>query len=854
MRTLILTLTVAGACALAAVSASEPIQLKSSRPVKIILPALPDSTMSKDNPFRKEKLLSSLPAITPLQAERMMADYTTMVPDTGGRYALAVPSDARELQLQRFTTRIRPEGFFKGKVKISTEAAAKIFVDGSEVGSKTTFDTIPGDAEGPFSLEPGRDAIVEVRALTDTTASSPTLKFEILPDDDCKDVVLETSPDQKTLFNINTISEGKRLTGVSLSPDGSHLLLSYSYSANSVDFERSYVVMETATGKIVKENLPSGCSWIRGENSRLEYSLGNGDGTFDIIYIDYPSQRRGKVATRLPDDAKGYTLSPEADYMIYYVKEDGEEDNTGVMHRLRSLDDRQPGSRDRYYLWMTRFNDGISRPIAYGGNTPSTCDISPDGSKLLYTTVRETPDVFPFYDVKLVQLDVNTLKTDTIPGIDSSFKGAIYSSDAKDIFIMAGPNAFNGVGLNSGEYEWGNDFDVQGYLYNLKSGEVRPMTRDFNPSIDEAVWNHADNKIYLQAEDGFDMNLFTLDPKSGRIDKLPTEVDYTVDFSVATRKANWLAYTGMSYTYMGRGYLLDLKNNKNRLIDDPMASTLAGMDFGKWEQWSFTAPDGTVVDGTMTLPPDFDPEKKYPLIVYYYGGTSPSSHVNHHPYTPQLLAARGYVVYVLNPSGTTGYGQEYSARHVNAWGERTADEIIYGVKEFCKAHPFVNDKKIGCMGASYGGFMTQLLQTKTDIFAAAVSHAGISDITSYWGEGYWGYSYNSVAAARSYPWNNPKLFTDNSPLFHADKIHTPLLLLHGTVDTNVPIGESIQLYNALKILGREVEFITVEGANHVVVDFAKRKEWHATIMAWFEKWLKDDPRWWNEIYKYSDKK
>ena len=155
---------------------------------------------------------------------------------------------------------------------------------------------------------------------------------------------------------------------------------------------------------------------------------------------------------------------------------------------------------------------------------------------------------------------------------------------------MAGPNAFNGVGLNSGEYEWGNDFDLQGYLYNLKSREVRPMTRDFDPSIEEAVWNQANGKIYIMGEDGFDMNLFTLDPKNGRIEKIPTEVDYTVDFSVATRKADWLAYTGMSYTYMGRGYLLDLKNGKSRLIDDPMADTLDGIRFGDWEQWSFTAP------------------------------------------------------------------------------------------------------------------------------------------------------------------------------------------------------------------------------------------------------------------------
>ena len=76
-------------------------------------------------------------------------------------------------------------------------------------------------------------------------------------------------------------------------------------------------------------------------------------------------------------------------------------------------------------------------------------------------------------------------------------------------------------------------------------------------------------------------------------------------------------------------------------------------------------------------------------------------------------------------------------------------------------------------------------------------------MTSYWGEGYWGYGYNAIAAADSYPWNNPELFTKQGSLFNADKINTPLLLLHGTVDTNVPIGESIQLFNALKILGKQ---------------------------------------------------
>ena len=250
----------------------------------------------------------------------------------------------------------------------------------------------------------------------------------------------------------------------------------------------------------------------------------------------------------------------------------------------------------------------------------------------------------------------------------------------------------------------------------------------------------------------------------------------------------------------------------------------------------------------MCLPPSFDPQKKYPLIVYYYGGTTPTTRGMTSPYSPQLFASRDYVVYVINPSGAIGYGQEFSARHVNAWGDWTADEIIEGTKKFCEAHPFVDAKRIGCLGASYGGFMTMYLQTKTDLFAAAASHAGISNVTSYWGEGYWGYSYNAIAAAESYPWSKPDLFTKHGALFNADKIKTPLLLLHGTVDTNVPIGESIQLYNALKILGKPVEFITVDGENHFISDYERRVLWHNSIMAWFARWLQDSPEWWNDLY------
>ena len=111
------------------------------------------------------------------------------------------------------------------------------------------------------------------------------------------------------------------------------------------------------------------------------------------------------------------------------------------------------------------------------------------------------------------------------------------------------------------------------------------------------------------------------------------------------------------------------------------------------------------------------------------------------------------------------------------------------------------------------------------------------------------HSYSEVSMADSYPWSNPDLFVKQSPLFNADKIHTPLLFLHGDADVNVPVGESIQMFTALKLLGRETAFVAVTGQDHHIVDYGKRIQWQNTIFAWFAKWLQDDATWWNAIYK-----
>jgi len=341
--------------------------------------------------------------------------------------------------------------------------------------------------------------------------------------------------------------------------------------------------------------------------------------------------------------------------------------------------------------------------------------------------------------------------------------------------------------------------------------------------------------------------LYRYDLRKKKFEQINTGVDVLNSIDIADNK-KIAVYTGSNANVPVKAYVLDLKKKTSRLFSDPGKDDFKDVTFGKVERWTFNNVSNIEIEGRIYYPPDFDSGKKYPCIVYYYGGTSPVSRDFGGRYPKNLYAAQGYVVYVLQPSGATGFGQGFSALHVNDWGILVADEIIDGTTKFLATHSFIDQKRVGCIGASYGGFMTMLLQTRTTIFSAAIAHAGISMIPNYWGEGFWGYLYSAVATANSFPWNRKDIYVDQSPLFHADKIETPLLLLHGGDDTNVPPGESIQLYTALKLLGKEVEFIQVEGQNHHIMTYNRRIRWTKTILAWFDKWLKNQPQGWQDLY------
>ena len=543
---------------------------------------------------------------------------------------------------------------------------------------------------------------------------------------------------------------------------------------------------------------------------------------------------------------QGYQWAPDGSFVVYAVGEESKPDERKVK-RLENLADRQPWWRDRSHLVMASVPQGVTRRLTAGPVNPGNWSLSPDGTRLLFfLSDQDIAGGRPYFASELWELDLTTLRAERLLA-DRWVDNACYGPDPATLLVQGSPSAFDGLGRDLPAAVPANDYGGQLYLFDRRLGTATALTRDFDPDVNGAWWSLDDGLIYADCTDTQFRRLWRVDPRRGRWERLDTGVEYADQFVLA-REGRRALVRGSGATTPHQVHSLDLRRNRSELLHDPGREIWRDVDFGAVQYWQAPLPDGETLDGRIYWPVDYDPAQTYPVIVYYYGGTSPVTVDFGGRYPKNVWTGQGYIVYVPQPSGAIGYGQEFAARHVNDWGRRTAWEVIEATKAFLAAFPAADARRVGCIGASYGGFLTMYLLTQTDLFAAAVSHAGIASIASYWGQGLWGYSYGARALAEAFPWRERDLYIEQSALFHADKITTPLLLLHGDRDTNVPSGESDQLFTALKLLGREVEYVQIQGQDHHILDYKQRLVWNDTILSFFARWLKDQPQWWQALY------
>ncbi|MCL2131016.1 MAG: prolyl oligopeptidase family serine peptidase [Lentimicrobiaceae bacterium] len=797
-------------------------------------PILSDSLSVNGKAFEEANLLK-----THLSATDTWTNAKILNADTAGVITFDVPDNQYSLHLLKFY--VNANQFVKEKLEVSGTGMFEVYVDGEKKKDKTKFDTAATSVSVELSLEAKRYEIVIKYLAPKAENHIPTVKAAFQSATEDGKTATTLNPQQR--YTIEHIQDGKTIRSAAISPDGKYALVGYSERINAKT-ENYTQLIEAESGKILAQDKSylSSAGWLPA-SGQLYYTR-NGLKGKELVALNPAAMQETILANNLPEGS--FSFTPDEKKLLFSIKEEGPKEQKS-MNRIVDNSDRQKENRTRYSLAVYDLQTGLLQPLTFGYRNTHLNDISPDSRYVLFSSSNRDYTVRSFSSVNMYRVDLQTFQIDTIFSNELHISSARFSPDGKQLLVNASPDAFDGIGLNIGNEPIANSYDRQLFIYDLTAKQAKAITKDFNPSIKAAFWNKSDGKIYVLTDDKDCQTIYTIDPKTAQTSKIAVAEEVIKSFSVASKSPVLICY-GQSASNADRLYFVNAKTMKIKCIYDLSAEKMQDIVLGKMHDFDFTSADGTTITGRYYLPPDFDSTKQYPLLVYYYGGTNPTSRLLEFSYSMHMYAAQGYVVYTLNPSGTTGFGQEFSARHVNAWGKRTADEIIQGTKLFYRTNSFIDSTKIGCFGASYGGFMTQYLQTQTDIFAAAVSHAGISSLASYWGEGYWGIGYCAAANTNSYPWNNHELFVGQSPLFQADKIKTPLLLLHGDDDTNVPVGESIQMFNALRILGRPVELIQVEGENHGIMDYHKRIAWVKTIMAWFDKWLKDQPQWWNEMY------
>jgi dipeptidyl aminopeptidase/acylaminoacyl peptidase len=247
---------------------------------------------------------------------------------------------------------------------------------------------------------------------------------------------------------------------------------------------------------------------------------------------------------------------------------------------------------------------------------------------------------------------------------------------------------------------------------------------------------------------------------------------------------------------------------------------------------------GRRIQGWIVKPPAFDPARKYPLFLFPHGGPfGMHADIFHYRWNAQIFAANGYVVFMPNPTGSTGFGETFAAEIQGEWGGRVFQEVMAGVDHLLATSPWLDGNRMAAGSASYGGYFMNWLITQTDRFKAVFTHASIWNFVSMTGASIISH-YMLADASNQSPWEDFAAFNKYSPHYHAAKVRTPTYVSHGGQDAGVPDGQGMELYWTLQRLGVESRFIYFPDEGHHVLKPANSRVFYQEMLDWFAAHLK----------------
>ncbi|HEX2835160.1 MAG TPA: S9 family peptidase [Thermoanaerobaculia bacterium] len=446
-------------------------------------------------------------------------------------------------------------------------------------------------------------------------------------------------------------------------------------------------------------------------------------------------------------------------------------------------------------------------------------DISPDGKELVFARNTDAnPERSTNSDLFVVNTSGGDAKRITSrTGADTS---PLYSPDGRYI-------AYRSQARNSYESDL---FEL--WLYDRAAGTSKRIASDFNDWIDSAVWS-PDSKTLLVTSGVKARHLIyevTLDgrmtqvTKAGSADSIVIAPDgKTLYFSMST-----LRRPSDIHSMSRSGTPVQLTHHNDAL--------LAQLTMGAVEELTWKGADDATVQGWLVKPPNFDATKKYPAIVLIHGGPQGAwADSWSYRWNPQMWVARGYVVLMPNPRGSTSFGQQFVEQISQDWGGSVYTDLMNGVDVFAQL-PYVDANRTGAAGASYGGYMINWILGHTNRFKALVSHDGVYNLESMWGatEELWFPEWEFGGT----PWEQPEQYEKWSPHRFAKNFTTPTLVVHGELDYRVPLDQGLQLFTALQRRGVPSRLLLFPDEGHWVLKPQNSKVWHETVLGWMDSYLK----------------
>ena len=641
---------------------------------------------------------------------------------------------------------------------------------------------------------------------------------------------------------VDDLMKARSILEVRISPDGQ--TVAYVVSTPSLDrnaHEPAILVLPAGggaplrvaeTAKIFGRNLPV---------PRLRWSPDGASVSFVGVAADKPqvfsapaAGGEGKAITSAPEGAFAYEWSPDGKSLAYITMDPPSEeeqrrrkDKSFVTH----VDAPEPARR-----LCVQVLGGASRVLSPPGQYVEGFSWSPDGKEIAYAASPRT-GFLAQYATRIYAVPAGGGSPRAVvdrPGMNSSPQ---FSPDGTRIAFVS----------SNGRSEIMAPRSLA--VVSARGGSAPRVYGMDDAWINELVWARDGRSLFTLANDGtfargehmFDQAIVRVWVDSGKAERIPGAVlAYSLSVS---RDGSRLAFRSVEGRGMGDVVVLDLPRGAPRKLTD-VNPELAALELGKLSVVSWRSFDGMEIWGLLLTPPGWKAGRKLPLLVYCHGG--PNGGVTFglfpqfmqtvgqvDPYGTEAMAGAGYAVLFPMPRGGSGYGEKGQRMIVNSWGEGDYKDILAGVDDLI-AKGIADPDRLGILGASYGGYMTNWAITQTNRFKAASSAASVADLADQYFLSDGG---EVMAEYFKRPWEARDSYFAHSPLNFAGNVTTPLLIQHGERDLRVPIANAWKFYRALKAMGKTVEFDIYPNSSHLYYQPMLERESMRRNLEWFRRWI-----------------